>query len=313
MSTQTPEGLAGAPPGPAAAAPPGGGTPPPVGSARYTSTGAPFAPAAAPPPAGAPPPAPAPRREPEIPPEPLRDRLKRAATSASNTERLKWSKALGTDDPAKIAERLKKLADLEAADAERERANLTELQKLQAERETEKARADSLQAQLSEAQETAAYQRQDQQLRELASEVIDPKAVRFARHEWANHVVSLSPDEQEKLTPRDARKWFTAFAKENPQFAKADPGAAPPPAAAAPPAARPGAPPARRPTPPVGAPRRPATNGAPPPRREPAAPANASADPSTDAGKTARPGQKNSMSRKELKEFAAKHGVNYPG
>jgi hypothetical protein len=30
-------------------------------------------------------------------------------------------------------------------------------------------------------------------------------------------------------------------------------------------------------------------------------------------GKTTRPGQKNSMTRAELREFAASKGVNYPG
>lgn len=308
MTTQAPEGAAGGAAPPPAGAPPAGGTPPPAGGGfRGSATGQPFGA----PPAGDAPPAGRPRTELVIPPVPLADRLKRAGKTAAEAANRRWAQALGADDPAKVAERLKKLDDLEKADAERQQATMTEVQRLQAEREAEKNRADQLEGQLREAQENAAYQRQDQQLREIASEYVDPKAVRFARHEWANYVVGLTAEEQEKLSPRDAKKWFQRFAQDNPQFAK---GTGAPPPADAPPAQRPGAPPARRPAPPPNAARKPINNGPPPAKRDPAAgAAPAAGDSTTDGGKTARPGQKNSMNRAELKEFARKHGVNYPG
>jgi hypothetical protein len=268
-----------------------------------------------PPPGGGAPPRPA-RPGPEIPPVPLAERLKRAGKTAASAEERRWSSALGSNDPTKVAERLKKLEDLEKAEAERQQATMSEIQRAQAERDAEKARADQLAEQLRDATETAAYQRQDQQLRELASEHVSTPAVRFARHEWASYVASLPDDEQEKLTSRDAKKWFKQFAVDNPQFAKSaappDVGGAPPPPPPPAAPARGGAP--RRPAPPPGVVRRPATTGAPPAKKDPAAGAqNPGNDSSVDGGKTARPGQRNSMSPAEVREFAAKHGVKYPG
>lgn len=272
------------------------------------------APPPPPPPGGGAPPRPA-RPDPQIPPVPLAERLKRAGKTAASAEARRWTQTLGVDDPSKVKERLDRLDALEKAEVERQQATMSEIQRAQALAEQEKQRADGLEAQLRDATETAAYQRQDQQLRELASEHVSAPAVRFARHEWASYVASLPDDEQEKLTSRDAKKWFKQFAVDNPQFAKS---AAPPDAGGAPPPPPPPAAPARggaprRPAPPPGVVRRPATTGAPPAKKDPAAGAqNPGNDSSVDGGKTARPGQRNSMSPAEVREFAAKHGVKYP-
>lgn len=316
MQTQQQEGGAGAPPGqgaggqaPPAAPPPTGGygtaTRAPLGSPSGTDTA---------PPAGAteaaapPPPAKRPTDR-DVPPVALSERLKRAGRVAGDAEKRRWAEALGADDPAKVKERLERLAELERQAEEQKRAQMGELERAKADLDATQLHVKELEAELERMREEQLYSKQDALITNIANLFIDPDAIDLARAHFAKHVRELPPEQQEKMTERDVKKFFEKWVQARPKFARtaetpvgASP--APKPATKASPT---------RPTPPAGAARKPITNGTPPARGAGAPPLRSDTDPSMLNGKTAKPGQKNSMTRAELKEFAAKNGVNYPG
>ncbi len=303
---QPQDGAAGAPPAPAAA------PTTPTGAAGAAPPAAPAAPA----PAQQAAPAAAPRRPTtaDLPPVALSERLKRA----EKAERERWARELGVDDPAKAKEKLARLAELEKAQEEQKRAQMSELERIRADLEAERAAKTELQTQLDAMREEQLYSKQDALISGIATQFIDPDALDLARMHFAKHVREMAPEAQEKVTERDVKKFFERWSILHPKFAKSveTPASAAPPAPPAPgPASNvrgaPGAKPGAR-VPPVGAMRRPITNGAPPAKREPAPAGGGGNDPTIEAGKTTKPGQKNSMSKAELRAFAAKHGVNYP-
>jgi hypothetical protein len=240
--------------------------------------------------------------------ETLSQRLARA-TSAANR---RWSETLGVDDPTKVKERLDRAAQLEKEAEERKRSEMTELDRFKADLEAERAQKAELQKQLEKEREDRLYEKQDATIAQFAAEVVDPTCIRLAKAEFASHLRELGesdPKKVAKMTERDVRKWFSDWVKEHPKFAReaaADAAAA----AAASKGGKAGAAAA------AAAPaRRALTNGA-SPRRAAPAPAGRAPGPgtaATAAGKTPRPGQKNSMNKAELKEYAKTLGVNYPG
>ena len=80
------------------------------------------------------------RREPQIPEIPLSQRLQRASRVAVDKERARLKQVTGTDDLETIAEKMKRLAELEAKDQEQRQATMTEIQRAQAERDAERQR-----------------------------------------------------------------------------------------------------------------------------------------------------------------------------
>ena len=175
---------------------------------------------------------------------------------------------------------------------------------MKADLEAERTSKLQLQAQLESLHQERSYEKQDQLITTIASRYVSPKATRLARVEFGAYVKTLTPNEQEKLTDRDAQKWFAAYAKENPEFALTAEGAEAAKAAAAIAAKKPATRvisnglPARRVTPPGGAQSR-----------------SGSSAPSIERGelpdgKTIRPGPKQA-DRATVREMFRKQGINY--
>lgn len=228
------------------------------------------------------------------------------------TEAKRWSEALGVDDPTKVKERLARAEQLEKEAEERKRSQMTELDRFKADLEAERAQRTELEKQLAKEREDRLYEKQDATIERFASEVVDSTCLRLAKTEFASHLRELGetdPKKVAKMTERDVRKWFADWVKEHPKFAREAAAAAAEAATAAKGGKTGAAVAAAAPA------RRALTNGA-SPRRAAPAPAGRAPGPgtaATAAGKTPRPGQKNSMSKQELKEYAKGLGINYPG
>ena len=252
-----------------------------------------------------------------IPDIPFRERIKRAGKTAVDAEYSKIERLLGTRDLNQLSERMKKLQDLEAKEEEARRAAMNEIQRAQAERDEERALRAKLEADLREAQEEAAFQKQDAELTEIARQHVADDAVRYALHEWARYMKSLPEPQKAIQSVRDAKRWIEKFAKDHPKYAK-ETGSNPEPSTATAPSTAPRNAPAPTPrsTPrgPQGAMPRPISNGAPPSRKEPPPRPASSNDGGLDVnGKTVKPGRANSMSSAEVIEFARSKGIRYPG
>ncbi len=261
------------------------------------------APAAAAPPAGALPAAPLarPTASPRVDPlgrmgdETLAARLRRAEMTANK----RWTTELGVEDPATVKQQLAELAQLKQLQQEAERAKLSELDRYKADIADRDAKLAALNAELVQEREKATYANQDAQVRSLAAEVIAPRFIKAARVDFAEYLGSLSPAQQKRITEREVKAWFSKYAKENPDFA----------AQAGTPAAG-----GTKTTPAAGAKpvvRRPLSNGV-SPRGPGAASITPGSDPSVAGGKTVKPGKANSMSREEVRAFAATQGVRMP-
>lgn len=243
-----------------------------------------------------------------IPPGALKDRLDRARAQGAEP----FYKLLGVKSEAEAKE---KLAKLNAAGEEAEKRRLAEMgevDRLKAELDAERQKSGALEARLAEYESQREHEAHEQVVVRVAGEQINPKALKVFRIDLAQHVKKLeqtNPELAEKFGERGIKRFTEKWLKENPEFAKSDVAPAP----AAPPAAslaRGAVPPAARPALPAPV-RRPVTTGA-PPRKNPAQPASTTgASPATMHGKTARPGQANSMSAAEVKEFARRNGVAY--
>jgi len=234
---------------------------------------------------------------------------KRLLRDEYGTDDEKEIERIRADRKAKIeeAERLRKEAE------DRKRSEMSEIERLKqdiAERDTEIAR---LKQERDSAQQSLASERQGFKIRSVASQFVAAKPVLIegAVDAFRRHVVSLTKDEQRKLGDAQITKWFRDFVRDNPEFAPAaaraaddsgtgdgddmgkpkTPPAPPAPKPRVPVGARPGTVPARRPS--VANPPRPAG-------RNPG---------TTESGKTARPGQANSMSRSELNAHVKKQGL----
>ncbi len=210
----------------------------------------------------------------------------------------------GTDDEAEVArirlERKKKLDEhdaLVAAEAERKRSQMSEVEQLQAEVASLKSENEDLKRQLAETKKDVVAKEQDSRIQGIAIKHVRLDRVKYAKQEFREYVVKLTDVEKRRLNEVTIDKWFKKFATDNPDMALGAPAAPPPaatppvPAAAPPAAPAAGAPPLRRVLPAGGA--RPVV---PVPRQ--AAPA----DPF--AGKTMKPGLPNSMTPKEVREYA---------
>jgi hypothetical protein len=270
----------------------------PTGTARGTSTGAPLVPekqtTAATPTRSSP--AATPTRSSTAAAGMSNETLNaRLARERQATEK-KWAQALGYNTPEAAKEALDKLKQIELADKEKKLAEMTELERAKTELEEKKAEIARLQADHEATQTTVLVERQDRVTREIASRHVKAKALDYATFEFKRYLRSLPEERIEKMTERDLDRFFEKFTKENPEYS----------ATAATPTTtdpkKPAAAPARRPI----------TNGAPPVKKNPTATPDAS-NLQGENGKTVLPGRKNSMSAAEVRAYAAKHGVKYPG
>jgi hypothetical protein len=201
----------------------------------------------------------------------------------------------GTDDPVKVEQirqdrkqHAEAVSKYRAAEEEAQRAAMTEQERLKADLAKREERIAELEAANRELQETSAVEKQDAVISRVAASKVNPKFLRFAKIELADHLTGLSPEEQAKFDEKKLAKWFDSFVADNPEF-KAVVGASAEPAPVV--KVELAKPPPKR---------VPITNGA-GPRRGPPATTVPAADPL--AGKTPVPGKPNSMSDKEYADY----------
>lgn len=280
----------------------GGATP--STTARFAGTGElmnpPAAAAAAAEPAATPAPAAAPTRAATaaaaMPPEQFNVRLRREREASDR----KWAEAAGVKTPDEMKAKLAKLAELEAKETESRLAEMTELDRVKAQLAAANEEIAQLRAATEEAQTETAREREVRILEGIGGKVLKPRYVRVALTEFREHLRTLEKEDVETMKPREVERWFSTYAKENPELALGDPAEQPAAAVAAPVAAvKPAA-------------RRPITNGRPPPKRPDGGPVTTDA-PHMLHGKTVRPGQPNSMTPAEVRAFAKANCVDYPG
>lgn len=273
---------------------PGAGTEdvPPTGGARMGTTGERVG-------AGTPPATPPPvltrsaAAAAAMPPEQLSARLARERSSAEK----KWADGLGFKSVDEAKEYVAKAREREAADNERKFAELSEVERAKVVLAEKDARIAQLEAERDEASNTVLIERQERLIGGIASEFVKPKALAYANFCFKRWLKEEKTDEDvEKMRDADVKKFFRDFVKDNPEHAitAGDTPAEKKPAAAG------------------AVVRRPITTGAPPARRDPARPAPPAGG-AVEGGKTAKPNQKNSMNPAEVRAFAAKHGIDYPG
>lgn len=203
-------------------------------------------------------------------------------------------KQYGVDTPEQLQEKLKRVADLEKLDAERnakdeetKRASMSEVELLKADKTKLETLVADLRRQLEDAQGETAATKHGLVVRAAAADFIDPEFIDAAELQFAAHIRELkktAPGRIEKYAKaHEVREWFRELATKRPKMAKSSGETAPPPKL-----------PVVRKLVNTGA--RPAAAVAPAPGKAPA----------PNGGKTARPGQKNSMSAKEAEEAGKK-------
>jgi hypothetical protein len=201
----------------------------------------------------------------------------------------------GTDDLVKVEQirqdrkqHAEAVGKYRAAEEEAQRAAMTEQERLKADLAKREARIAELEAANRELLESSAVKEQDAVISRVAASKVNPKFLRFAKSELADHLWGLSVEEQAKFDEKKLAKWFDAFVVDNPEI-KAVVGAPVEPAPVV--KVEPAKPPPKR---------VPITNGAGPRRGPPAATVSVM-DPL--ANKTPRPGQPNSMNPREYADW----------
>ena len=235
-----------------------------------------------------------------------RNRVLREEYGTHDPDKIKVIKQQRAADAAASKTAAEELARYKEQDAERERASMTETDRMKADLATANAKIEELTNKLKAKEQSLLQTKQSAQLGQLAaSHKIKAKAVRLLEQDLATHYNSLTKPERARFDQRAIDRWVRRWASDNPEYVttEAAPAAAAPatetPAAAAP-AARP---PLRRPL---------GSRNAPPAKVQPATRAAASPDVDPATGKTLKPGQKNSMNHAEAQAFLAKQGRKLP-
>jgi hypothetical protein len=244
-----------------------------------------------------------------------------AVSSRLERERNKLLRAeYGTTDPAEI----KRIKDLRAAQDEEykrlkadrdeaDRAAMSEQERMKADMDRITAENNDLRTKLHEMETGQIVSQQTQELMGIARKYIDETMIEYALADFQRYVNKLDPKEVKRITPRSIERWFTKLAEEKPRFKIV----APAPQAAdvstgtsvvgSKGADAPGPGPAtivsskavrRVPISTSNVPKGGATK---PTARTPTA--------TTPAGKTARPGKPNSMSKAELNQHLRSKGI----
>jgi hypothetical protein len=128
----------------------------------------------------------------------------------------------GTDDLDKIKTDLKELETLRAESEERRRAALSELQKSQEDAKKEKERADKAEKKYQQALDAQTFAEYDRDALDSISTLVAPKHAKRALRELKEHVLTL--EEADLKKPKKVfDAWAKEFVKENPEFAKPAP------------------------------------------------------------------------------------------
>lgn len=211
---------------------------------------------------------------------------------------------LGITDPAafKAAQeaQAKELKRLKTEEDKRKRDAMSEQDKLKADLEAEKQARLKVEGELTTMRNQQTLTQQIERVNGIASKHVRPSLLKAAGWEFTAYLKTITAEERAELDDKDIDKWFKDLVKENADYAPLPPVAAD----GETPPAKP--PPAKLEGPKIV--RRPVTTGRPLPSGTP--PQRPAADPL--AGKTFRSGQKNSMTREEVKEATSKMGLKYP-
>lgn len=247
-----------------------------------------------------------------IPADALKTRLDRARAQGQEV----FFKELGVKSEAEAREKLARLKTAEQEAEKRRLSELSEVERLKAELEAERQKNAALEAQLAEHAQEREHAQHEQTVVRAAGELIDPDALPLFRMHLAQHVKKLAetnPELAERFGSKGVERFAKKWVEKHPKFAKqvtttttAQPEGAKPtttPTRSAPPA-----PGARPPQPVV---RRPVTTGAPQQKNPAPRVTTTQGAPVTANGKTARPGQPNSMTGPEVARFAAENGIHY--
>ncbi len=203
---------------------------------------------------------------------------------------------------AEADEKARRLAEYEAKDEENKRAQMSELDRIKADRDAAIARADAAERARADAAQALADRERDEVVGVAALRHVDPEMLVYAKDDLRRHILAL-----QKTDPRKVRAWsdadtdafFKDLVKKKPRLAPV--AAAQGEADARPPIARAAVSSARQPAPVV------SRRGAAPPIRRPA-PAPAGNGQSAN-GKTLRPGLPNSMTPAEVKDELRRRGL----
>lgn len=235
----------------------------------------------------------------------LKERLERERKSA---ETAFFKEHYGTTDPAEIAKikaerenTSKEYERLKRAEESRQKARLTEQQRLEQDLKKRDERIAALETQLKEQKRTIVADKQDAVISGLVNGKVRPERMKFFRSDLAAHIRGLTPEKQKQFNAKTLEKFVSNYLEEYPEFAV--------------PAKPPKTEPAADKKPPAPAPRvvRPLTSGAktPAPRAAVgAAPQTPSKDGPT-GGKTVKPGP-NQMTKAELRAHYQKLGKQMP-
>jgi len=181
----------------------------------------------------------------------------------------------GTDDITEIKAKLDRAQELETKEEERRRADLSEKEKLAEDLKKSNARAESAERKHHEAVEQRMVDQEDLRIKDIAGEYVKLKHYKYVSRDLAEFLLSeYSEKELSEVKDTTLRKWFKAYLEENPEFAKADAETASAPMAKVP-----------------------LDNGANPKRPD------AGASSGNAGAKTAKPGQPNSMTKKEISDM----------
>ena len=148
------------------------------------------------------------------------------AARTSRASRAFLREQFGTDDPATVKEKLKKLEDLEKEGDERRRAQLSEIERLKEDNQRLTVRASNAEMRAHELEEAQALAGDEAELKSVASEYVKEKYWKVVMPELAEHLGDTYTTEQLDAmngAERDkvVRSFFEKYAKDNPELAKA--------------------------------------------------------------------------------------------
>jgi hypothetical protein len=189
--------------------------------------------------------------------------------------------AFGTDNVEDIKLRLDEHGKLKAKADEDHKKTLATEERLQLERDNEKKLRIAAESKAEALAEEREYREADHSVNETASRHVDAKFTDFAAYKFGCYVRELDDDEADAIKPKDVASWFKQFAADHPEYAI---GAKPAAAADDKPKVK-----------------KPMEHGAGGGVAPPPAPAS--------GGKTPRPGQPNSMSAEEYRQWKKDQGI----
>lgn len=240
----------------------------------------------------------------EMPPEAVSERVAR--------ERRKWLREeYGTDDEKEIvrirserkkqADQLeterKELAKFRTKEEERRRAEMTELERAKADLAKKDAELERVRGELTGVKTGLLADKQEVIVRGALLEHLDEEDLEVGKLALAKHFTALSESEKKEFGERHLHRWAKDFVKKHPKLAKK-------------PVVKTG-----DDSPPIAHPRRraPVSNSNDDPKKKAPPPAPKTGDPSIAAGKTVKPGQANTMSKREVdKLYREKYGRPKP-